>query len=42
MKRVELWGMTNEKENTEPCKHESELTPDGNGAFCKHCGETLE
>lgn len=25
----------------DPCIHESELTADGNGAFCKHCGKTL-
>ena len=26
-----------------PCTHESGsvLTPDGNGAYCAHCGETL-
>lgn len=29
------------KPTTVPCAHESELTPDGNGAFCRFCGETL-
>jgi len=24
-----------------PCNHESVTTPDGNGAYCRHCGETL-
>ena len=23
------------------CEHESVTTPDGHGAYCKHCGETL-
>jgi hypothetical protein len=23
------------------CKHESELTSDGSGSYCCHCGETL-
>jgi hypothetical protein len=23
------------------CEHESVTTPDGNGAYCKHCGETI-
>ncbi len=27
---------------THACNHESVLTADGNGAYCKHCGETLE
>jgi len=24
------------------CAHVSELSPDGNGAFCRYCGETVE
>jgi hypothetical protein len=27
--------------STTPCKHETVHTPDGHGAYCKHCGETL-
>ena len=23
------------------CNHESITTPEGHGAYCKHCGETL-
>ena len=28
-------------EFTKLCEHESNLTVDGHGAYCKHCGETL-
>jgi hypothetical protein len=27
--------------DAEGCEHESALTPDGNGAYCRHCGLTL-
>lgn len=30
-----------EIESIEICRHESQSTPDGNGAFCVHCGETM-
>ena len=27
---------------TEECEHESIIPANGYGAYCKHCGETLE
>lgn len=26
---------------TTNCEHQSEMTPDGHGSYCVHCGETL-
>jgi hypothetical protein len=30
-----------EIDNQPPCEHGTVITPDGNGAYCRHCGETL-
>jgi hypothetical protein len=39
--RVERYGLDGALKRDEACEHESEWTMDGNGAYCRHCGETL-
>lgn len=30
-----------EQDDRDGCEHVSEITPDGNGVYCRYCGETL-
>lgn len=41
--RCRAWvaGESDEGPEAEECEHESEIPPNGHGAFCRHCGETL-
>lgn len=41
LRRERLGDAQQEADDSNYCKHESELTPDGNGAYCRFCGETL-